>query len=720
MSDNPHSESLLPASLHDSFVHVQMRLFPILEDEFGELDDDHRQFVALCQTVEPLFPHGEFAWCGNGRPPVPRTFRRNATGASSATARACARRGAATSCTWPSRTATCRRPHRPGAGTRKGGAAPGLRRARHRGRAGLPAAGVAQEGHVNRNEAASSRIANAMRGPRHARSASESVRKRPPRPLSHVARPRGRVEAARTRRRRRRCRLRFAPPAKVLQEPQTCCQHQSPFVRSVLGPPSEEQRPSLLWMSGVFAFDCLVEGRITGRFARIEGERAGLVEKNRIGRRRFAERSECVEPGGADVCVQEDVVPAGGLGGPRDRELRVVPVLLFVQNERRSHVGADLDVQQGVAPVGAQPDAVPVPGLEDRARFRSLSDGRIEKDDANEVALRVKCVDSSGRLSVLRHEITYGIADTGDRLVERIPFGLDRLFPKIPFRVGLVVYSANVPAVDPQLAIAEHRAAPTHSRPVVGEGSGPHPFAERFVEENRKERAGRTSDRADRSCGFSPRRRRRLHLRPYPSCAGRCLVGVRQHHQASLHRSRRASSAELLLYARSTSRPRGRIPSSPRRRGRGGRVGASPRQRRSRCGAVSAWWGSGVSLHSLLVSLCICERNRPLDFFRFGQVVRPPDELGAGLVPALDRIREPGQLSRLQFRPRDGAVNRPPDDLLLVLRVFVGGNRGGPLDSNSERRISWRRTPPRRPPRLPRRRYRRRREPTSRIPRRWR
>ena len=63
-----------------------------------------------------------------------------------------------------------------------------------------------------------------MRGPRHARSASESVRKRPPRPLSHVARPRGRVEAARTRRRRRRCRLRFAPPAKVLQEPRRIIQ----------------------------------------------------------------------------------------------------------------------------------------------------------------------------------------------------------------------------------------------------------------------------------------------------------------------------------------------------------------------------------------------------------------------------------------------------------------------------------------------------------------
>ena len=51
-----------------------MRLFTILEDESGELNDDHRQFVALCQQVEPLFPHGFFAWGGNGRPSVPRRW----------------------------------------------------------------------------------------------------------------------------------------------------------------------------------------------------------------------------------------------------------------------------------------------------------------------------------------------------------------------------------------------------------------------------------------------------------------------------------------------------------------------------------------------------------------------------------------------------------------------------------------------------------------------
>ena len=69
------SSSPVPlAALQDSYVHIQMRLLPLLEDEFGELDDDHRQFVALCQQIEPLFPHANFVWCGNGRPPVPRLW----------------------------------------------------------------------------------------------------------------------------------------------------------------------------------------------------------------------------------------------------------------------------------------------------------------------------------------------------------------------------------------------------------------------------------------------------------------------------------------------------------------------------------------------------------------------------------------------------------------------------------------------------------------------
>ena len=74
MNGKTSSASAPLAALHDSYVHIQMRLLPLMEGEFGELDNDHRQFVALCQQIEPLFPHVDFVWCRNGRPPVPRLW----------------------------------------------------------------------------------------------------------------------------------------------------------------------------------------------------------------------------------------------------------------------------------------------------------------------------------------------------------------------------------------------------------------------------------------------------------------------------------------------------------------------------------------------------------------------------------------------------------------------------------------------------------------------
>jgi len=32
---------------------IQSWLFPVLEDELGELDDKHRQFVAVCELCAP-------------------------------------------------------------------------------------------------------------------------------------------------------------------------------------------------------------------------------------------------------------------------------------------------------------------------------------------------------------------------------------------------------------------------------------------------------------------------------------------------------------------------------------------------------------------------------------------------------------------------------------------------------------------------------------------
>ena len=32
---------------------IQTWLFPMLEDELGELDEKHREFIAICETCSP-------------------------------------------------------------------------------------------------------------------------------------------------------------------------------------------------------------------------------------------------------------------------------------------------------------------------------------------------------------------------------------------------------------------------------------------------------------------------------------------------------------------------------------------------------------------------------------------------------------------------------------------------------------------------------------------
>ncbi|MGI6390535.1 MAG: transposase [Kiritimatiellia bacterium] len=51
---------------------IQSWLFPMLEDEIGELDEKHRQFVAVCELCAPQDHMGAYRWCGNGCPPCDR------------------------------------------------------------------------------------------------------------------------------------------------------------------------------------------------------------------------------------------------------------------------------------------------------------------------------------------------------------------------------------------------------------------------------------------------------------------------------------------------------------------------------------------------------------------------------------------------------------------------------------------------------------------------
>jgi hypothetical protein len=51
---------------------IQAWLFPVLEDEIGELDERHRQFVAVCELCAPQAHMEAYRWIGNGCPPKDR------------------------------------------------------------------------------------------------------------------------------------------------------------------------------------------------------------------------------------------------------------------------------------------------------------------------------------------------------------------------------------------------------------------------------------------------------------------------------------------------------------------------------------------------------------------------------------------------------------------------------------------------------------------------
>ena len=51
---------------------VQVWLLPQLEDEIGELDDKHRQFVAVCEMCALVEHMAGYRRVGNGCPPKDR------------------------------------------------------------------------------------------------------------------------------------------------------------------------------------------------------------------------------------------------------------------------------------------------------------------------------------------------------------------------------------------------------------------------------------------------------------------------------------------------------------------------------------------------------------------------------------------------------------------------------------------------------------------------
>lgn len=51
---------------------IEAWLFPVLEDELGQLDHQHREFVAVCEICAPREHLAAYRWVGNGCPPKDR------------------------------------------------------------------------------------------------------------------------------------------------------------------------------------------------------------------------------------------------------------------------------------------------------------------------------------------------------------------------------------------------------------------------------------------------------------------------------------------------------------------------------------------------------------------------------------------------------------------------------------------------------------------------
>lgn len=61
-----------PAALGQLWNSIQTWLFPALQEELGPLDQQHQQFVAICEACAPQAHLAVYRWGGNGCPPTDR------------------------------------------------------------------------------------------------------------------------------------------------------------------------------------------------------------------------------------------------------------------------------------------------------------------------------------------------------------------------------------------------------------------------------------------------------------------------------------------------------------------------------------------------------------------------------------------------------------------------------------------------------------------------
>ena len=68
-SNRPDISEMPPYRLGRHWNTILAYLIPGLEDDIGELSEEMRKFMGICELLSDDKMFGKYRWCGNGRPP---------------------------------------------------------------------------------------------------------------------------------------------------------------------------------------------------------------------------------------------------------------------------------------------------------------------------------------------------------------------------------------------------------------------------------------------------------------------------------------------------------------------------------------------------------------------------------------------------------------------------------------------------------------------------
>ena len=71
-SERPDISEMPPYRLGRHWNTIQAYLIPGIEDDIGELNEEPRKFMEICELLIDDKMFAKYRWCGNGRPPTIR------------------------------------------------------------------------------------------------------------------------------------------------------------------------------------------------------------------------------------------------------------------------------------------------------------------------------------------------------------------------------------------------------------------------------------------------------------------------------------------------------------------------------------------------------------------------------------------------------------------------------------------------------------------------